>query len=626
MLADALRPVLPGLAEEIISAIGREVPDYARPLEGPFGRALRVGVERALRRFVDDLVDPAAPDDDAREIYVTLGRGEMRAGRSLDALLSAYRLGARIAWERCVQAGQAAGHDPETLYRLASAIFSYIDRISAESVEGYADEQSTALAERQRRRRALVRLLARDDAGAEEVRDLAQLAVWPRPASVAGLVARADDGDRLALRLGGEAIAVAEQRRGDRDRPRSRRARPPRRAGGRAGRRAGRAGPDRRRSSAPRGRSRAPRRRCGLLEAGLLPPSPASCSSPTSTCPRCCCTATVRWPPTSRRERSRRCTRSATGSARGSGRRCAPGSTSPARSPASPSACTCTPRPCATGWPSCASCSASASTTPRRASSWRSRSASATRTRRRLRADRRAAHRQVDDVGRRRGGRVHPDPRRREAGGRAGRGACRGSSATSARAAPARPRCPCCARASRRRRTRPDRRRRTRRRRCDAAASVAQRVDELAVGAQAIGVALRGPAQMEIGAQRREVARAPLGVDHAEDRVARTSRAAGAGGLVGVGAGRRRVGRGHGDRGRRGGQSGRGDEEELAHGAGSGRRAGPPVPRPCPDPTHASPNANGPPGRRSASSRGQPWLGRSSRARSIAISVTAAPM
>jgi hypothetical protein len=210
-LADALRPVLPGLAEEIIGAIGREVPEYARPLEGPFGRGLRAGVERALGRFVETLVDPAADDGRSREIYVALGRGEMRSGRSLDALLSAYRLGARIAWERCVEAGQAAGHDPATLYRLASAIFSYIDRISAESVEGYATEQSAALAERQRRRRALVRVLAREDAGAEEVRDLAQLAVWPRPATVAGLVARTEDGDRLASRLGGEAIVVAEQ-------------------------------------------------------------------------------------------------------------------------------------------------------------------------------------------------------------------------------------------------------------------------------------------------------------------------------------------------------------------------------------------------------------------------------
>jgi hypothetical protein len=210
-LADALRPGLPALADEIIGAIGREVPEYRRPLEGPFGQGLRHGVERALGRFLRGLVDPPSTDDPrTREVYVELGRGEMRAGRSLDALLSAYRLGARIAWERCVEAGQRAGFAPEVLYRLAGAIFSYIDQISAESVEGYADEQSAALAERQRRRRALVRLLARDDAAPEEVRDLSQLAVWPRPATVAGLVVRADDGDRLALRLGGEAIALAE--------------------------------------------------------------------------------------------------------------------------------------------------------------------------------------------------------------------------------------------------------------------------------------------------------------------------------------------------------------------------------------------------------------------------------
>src|SRR3954463_5356816 len=157
-LADALRPGLPGLAEEIIAAIGREVPEYRRPLEGPFGRGLRAGVERALGRFVEALVDPAAVDDaSTREIYVELGRGEVRSGRSLDALLSAYRLGARIAWERCVEAGRAAGFAPEGLYELASRIFPYIDRISAESVEGYAAEQSATLAERQRGRRALVR-------------------------------------------------------------------------------------------------------------------------------------------------------------------------------------------------------------------------------------------------------------------------------------------------------------------------------------------------------------------------------------------------------------------------------------------------------------------------------------
>src|SRR4051795_1421195 len=187
-LATALRPALPELAQEMIAAIGREVPDYARPLEGPFGRALRVGVERALERFVDGIEDPAAGDGGAREIYVALGRGEMRAGRSLDALLSAYRIGARLAWERFVAAGEAAGHEPATLYRLASAIFSYIDGISADSVEGYAQERAATEGERQRRRRALARLLARDDVSVEEVHDLARMAGWQRPGTVAALV------------------------------------------------------------------------------------------------------------------------------------------------------------------------------------------------------------------------------------------------------------------------------------------------------------------------------------------------------------------------------------------------------------------------------------------------------
>jgi PucR-like helix-turn-helix protein len=209
-LASALRPVLPELASEIIAAIGREVPDYARPMEGAFGRAIRGGTERALTRFVDSVADPSAVDDRAREIYVLLGRGEMRAGRRLDALLSAYRVGARVAWERFVAAGEAAGHEPPTLYRLGLAIFTYIDAISAESIEGYADEQSAAAGERQRRREALVRLLARDDVTETEVRDVAVLAAWGFPSKLAALVIADPDSARLASRLGADAIAAHE--------------------------------------------------------------------------------------------------------------------------------------------------------------------------------------------------------------------------------------------------------------------------------------------------------------------------------------------------------------------------------------------------------------------------------
>src|SRR5919201_5577930 len=91
--ADVLRPVLPGLADETIAAIAREVPDYERAMHGEFGRTVRRGVEVAFNRFVDLLVGDAASEAMARETYVDLGRGEYHAGRSLDALLAAYRVG-----------------------------------------------------------------------------------------------------------------------------------------------------------------------------------------------------------------------------------------------------------------------------------------------------------------------------------------------------------------------------------------------------------------------------------------------------------------------------------------------------------------------------------------------------
>ena len=101
--AGVLRPELPGLADEIVEAISRGVPDYARDLEGPFGKALRAGVEEALRQFVD-MVERGTPERGAgREVYVNLGRGEMRAGRSLDA--RSQRLP-----ERALEVARVVGH------------------------------------------------------------------------------------------------------------------------------------------------------------------------------------------------------------------------------------------------------------------------------------------------------------------------------------------------------------------------------------------------------------------------------------------------------------------------------------------------------------------------------------
>src|SRR3954454_17386868 len=184
--AGMLRPVLPSLADETIAAIAVEVPDYERAMEGEFGQVVRLGVETALSRFVDVLVGERADRPGARETYVSLGRGEFHAGRSLEALLAAYRVGARLTWRRFVEAGAAGGLPPQALYDLGEAIFEYIDELSAESAEGYAEEQSAAAGESQRRRRRLVRLLVEDPPPAQEaVRTAAQAAGWALPQRVA---------------------------------------------------------------------------------------------------------------------------------------------------------------------------------------------------------------------------------------------------------------------------------------------------------------------------------------------------------------------------------------------------------------------------------------------------------
>ena len=51
-VADVIEPELPATTEEILEAIAREVPEYARPIEGAFGRGMRTGVDEALRQFV----------------------------------------------------------------------------------------------------------------------------------------------------------------------------------------------------------------------------------------------------------------------------------------------------------------------------------------------------------------------------------------------------------------------------------------------------------------------------------------------------------------------------------------------------------------------------------------------
>jgi PucR C-terminal helix-turn-helix domain len=208
-VADLIEPELDAVTAEILAAIARDVPGYERPLEGSFGRGVRKGVSEALRQFVALIRDPESGRGVGRDVYVELGRGELRQGRTLDSLQAAYRVGARVAWRRLSLAGRTAGLDAEVLSLLAEAIFAYIDELSADSVEGYTEAQSELEGERRRRARELAALLLREPAAEPaDLRAAAQLVGWSLPRRVAALACPEGELGAVARKLPADALAT----------------------------------------------------------------------------------------------------------------------------------------------------------------------------------------------------------------------------------------------------------------------------------------------------------------------------------------------------------------------------------------------------------------------------------
>jgi hypothetical protein len=185
------------------------VPEYARPLEGRFGRGIRRGVGEALAQFVALIRDPDSGRDSGREVYLALGHGEQRSGRTLDSLQAAYRIGARVAWRRFADACRREGVGAEPQAQLAEAVFAYIDELAADSVEGYAQAQAEVEDLRRRRRRELLILLLEDPpADAADLTAAARAAAWDVPAGLAALACPEEALARVSRRLPPEALVT----------------------------------------------------------------------------------------------------------------------------------------------------------------------------------------------------------------------------------------------------------------------------------------------------------------------------------------------------------------------------------------------------------------------------------
>jgi hypothetical protein len=184
--AATLRADIDKVAEDTMDAISASIPEYARPADETYRRTLRAGVEQALYGFLGIL--EKRDDTTWRDVYRAIGVGEMREGRSLDALQAAIRIGARIGLRHFIAFAESESLNASTIGSLAEAIWAHIDDLADAATDGYAQARAAEVGELDRRRRRLLDLLVADPPAAGEAVGAAALAArWQLPRRLAAI-------------------------------------------------------------------------------------------------------------------------------------------------------------------------------------------------------------------------------------------------------------------------------------------------------------------------------------------------------------------------------------------------------------------------------------------------------
>ena len=214
-VADAMRPELPAIAEAAVAEIIVEVPSYADAFTGHMGEVIRNAVELALGGFLElatarGATDAGMPIQPALAGAYELGRGEARSGRSMDALLAAYRVGARVSWRHLSASAVSVGLTVEQLARFAELVFAYIDQLSAASAAGHSDELETTGRVRTRYLERLAGLLL---AGGpeDELVAAAERADWPPPRTLTAVLLPEDAVRGALVSLDGRTLRRSEE-------------------------------------------------------------------------------------------------------------------------------------------------------------------------------------------------------------------------------------------------------------------------------------------------------------------------------------------------------------------------------------------------------------------------------
>jgi hypothetical protein len=182
-------PELEPLARDMAAAILSEVPEYGRPDDDSYARVVHQVARDAVHQFAARVADPAVPGEPMARMFHDIGRVEAAAGRSLDSLHAALRVGARVTWQRLREKAHEGGGDADVFARLGESIFRYLDELAAACSAGYAEARAEFAGEAERLRHRLLDLLVADPP--------------TPPATIAGLAAT------IGWRLPRRVVAVA---------------------------------------------------------------------------------------------------------------------------------------------------------------------------------------------------------------------------------------------------------------------------------------------------------------------------------------------------------------------------------------------------------------------------------
>lgn len=210
----SLRDRLPEVAAHTVEAVTREVPGYAGTLTDAMRTNIEAAVQMALAGFLrlsgrGRGADAGTPLGKTLDGAYALGRGEARDGRSMDALLAAYRVGARVSWRELAATASAVGVDAVTMAQFAELVFAYIDELSAASVAGHSDELSTSGRVRERYLERLGRHLL---AGADEetLAAAAERASWTPPGTLTAVLLPSAQVNAVLAGLGAGTLQVGD--------------------------------------------------------------------------------------------------------------------------------------------------------------------------------------------------------------------------------------------------------------------------------------------------------------------------------------------------------------------------------------------------------------------------------